>query len=87
MEANTYKKKTFTFTVSRETIEMLKAVKSSYQVARRKTLTYDQIIQKLIPTGLMHDDDKTFRIFEIASETEEDTSFVNNEDTKDTDNI
>lgn len=80
MDNNTNKKKTFTFTVSKETIEMLKAVKSSYQVARRKTLTYDQIIQKLIPTGLMHDDDKTYRIFEIATEQQEEAYEENTRD-------
>lgn len=65
------KRNQVSISVSAECAEMLRLVKSSYQIARKKPASYDELIMKFLPEGLRAADTKTCRIFEIASEEQD----------------
>lgn len=53
-----------------ETVEMLQTLKSSYTLARKKNITYDEIINMLIEKGLEAMDPKVNAIYKMATATE-----------------
>ena len=59
-----------------ETVEVLKTLKSSYALARKKNITYDELINMLIEKGLETVDPKVNAIYRMVTENDE-----NNNDT------
>lgn len=56
-----------------ETVEMLQTLKSSYTLARKKNITYDEIINLLIEKGLEAMDPKVNAIYKMATECQDET--------------
>ena len=56
-----------------ETVEMLQTLKSSYTLARKKNITYDEIINMLIEKGLEAMDPKVNAIYKRATECQDET--------------
>lgn len=56
-----------------ETVEMLQTLKSSYTLARKKNITYDEIINMLIEKGLEAMDPKVNVIYKMATECQDET--------------
>lgn len=50
-----------------ETVETLQTLKSSYTLARKKNVTYDEIISMLIEKGLEAMDPKVHAIYMMAT--------------------
>lgn len=54
-----------------ETVETLQTLKSSYTLARKKNVTYDEIICMLIEKGLEAMDPKVHAIYMMATEDQD----------------
>lgn len=75
----TKKRNQVTISISAECAEMLKLIKSSLQIARKKSASYDEIISQLLPEGLKATDIKSYKIFQIATEDTAEEPLENNQ--------
>ena len=64
--------KTRAMTLKNETVELLQTVKSCFQLGRKKSITYDELIVTLVRKGLVVVDPKVARLLELTIEAEED---------------
>ncbi len=55
-----------------ETVEKLKTIKSCYQIARKKAINYDELINRLIEAGFEKFDPKVHKIYQLSIEEETD---------------
>lgn len=53
--------------VSEETMDLLKTIKSCYQLATRETVTYDELISQLVTAGLKQNYPRVYAMLSLVS--------------------
>jgi hypothetical protein len=63
-----------TISLKQETVEKLKTVKSCFQLGKKKSVTYDDIINLVLEKGLEITEPRISKILALAKESSEDES-------------
>lgn len=73
--------KTRSVSLKRETVELLKTVKSCFLLGRKKEISYDELISLLIQKGLSVIDPKVAKLFELSMISDDEESDNENSET------
>lgn len=65
-----------TITIKQESLDLIKTIKSCFQIGRHRDITIDEILQELLVQGLKANDSKVWKIFELSTIEEENTDSI-----------
>lgn len=74
--------KTRSVSLKRETVELLKTVKSCFLLGRKKEISYDELISLLVQKGLSVIDPKVAKLFELSLISDDGESDEENTETE-----